>query len=200
MKTMILLVAALVGGVSAQTPLAIDKVGRSGEARSAQGPWTEGLGRAPSYRAALAQALEDAVAKSKGVVVARGPAIRSRLTVISESNGGEQVGFFDGKSELERPWVQQQISGFVQKYEVTNKTQDAERNWEVTVRALVASLDKLESALVIELQDSDLSSWQLQRYEEDELGSAFDRRKGKFEGPKIGEYLRRSGAVKVQTC
>ena len=197
MKTTILLLAALVGGISAQTTVAIDKVGSSGKARSAQEPSTEGFGRAPSYRAALAQALEDAVAKSKGVVVARGPAIRSRLDVISQSKDGGQARFFDGESGLERPWVQQQISGFVQKYEVTSRNQDAERNWEVTLRALVASLDKLEPALVIELQGNDLSSWQLQRYEEDELGSAFDRRKGRFEGPKIGEYLRRSGAVKV---
>lgn len=197
MKTTILLLAALVGGVSAQTTISNHKVGSSGEGRSTQEHWSEGFGRAPSYRAALAHALGDAVAKSKGVVVALGPFIRSRLTVIRESTGGEQAGFFDGKSGSEREWVQQQISGFVQKYKVTNKIQDAERDWEVTVRASVASLDKLESALVIELQGNDLSSWQLQRFEEDELGSAFDRRKGRFEGPKIGEYLRRSGAVKV---
>ena len=116
MKTTILLLAALVGGVSAQTTISNHKVGSSGEGRSTQEHWSEGFGRAPSYRAALAHALGDAVAKSKGVVVALGPFIRSRLTVIRESTGGEQAGFFDGKSGSEREWVQQQISGFVQKY------------------------------------------------------------------------------------
>jgi hypothetical protein len=65
------------------------------------------------------------------------------------------------------------------------------------VRALVASLQQLESELVIELIDNGLRSWQHERYEEDGPGRAFDRRKGQFEGPKIGDYLRRSGAVKI---
>ncbi|MFN3244394.1 MAG: hypothetical protein ACE37K_23010 [Planctomycetota bacterium] len=159
--------------------------------------WSEGFGRAPSYRSALAQALEDAVAKAKGVEVARGPSIRSRLAVVAEHEDGEQRGFFDGEAENEREWVQQQIAGFVRSYEVDKKAKADDRMWEVSVRALVAGLDHLASELVIELQDNDLRSWQLERFEEGGPGRAFDRRKGRFQGPKIGEYLRRSGAVKV---
>jgi hypothetical protein len=159
--------------------------------------WSEGFGRAPSYRSALAQALEDAVAKAKGVEIARGPSIRSRLAVVAEHEDGEQRGFFDGEAENEREWVQQQIAGFVRSYEVDKKAKADDRMWEVSVRALVAGLDHLASELVIELQDNDLRSWQLERFEEGGPGRAFDRRKGRFQGPKIGEYLRRSGAVKV---
>ena len=61
----------------------------------------------------------------------------------------------------------------------------------------VASLDELQSELAIELVDNDLREWQFERFEEDGPGRPFDRRKGKFRGPKIGDYLRHSGAVKV---
>lgn len=197
MKTTILLLSVLAAGITAQDSKPAVAVGAQNPAVQDKDQWGEGFGRAPSYRAALAQALEDAVAKAKGVEVARGPSLRSRLSVVSESKDGDQEGFFDGKSELEREWVQQQIGGFVRSYEVTKKGKADDRMWEVTVRALVASLQKFESELVIELVDNDLRNWQHERYEEDGPGRAFDRRKGKFEGPKIGEYLRRSGAVKI---
>ncbi|MFT4515574.1 MAG: hypothetical protein ACI89X_003264 [Planctomycetota bacterium] len=197
MKMTILLLSVLAAGIAAQDSKPAVAAGAQKPVVAEQDEWGEGFGRATSYRAALAQALEDAVAKAKGVEVARGPTIRSRLSVISEHKDGNKAGFFDGKSELEREWVQQQIKGFVRKYEVTKKGKAGDRMWEVTVRALVASLQAMEGELVIELIDNDLRSWQHERYEEDGPGRAFDRRKGKFEGPKIGEYLRRSGAVKI---
>jgi len=197
MKTTILLLSVLAGGIAAQDtkPVAPAEAKRLSDAQKEQ--WSEGFARAASYRSALAQSLEDAVAKAKGVEIARGPSIRSRLSVVTESEDGDQEGFFDGESEREREWVQQQIAGFVKTYEVTKKDKADDRMWEVTVRALVAGLEQIESELVIELIDNDLRSWQLERYEEDGPGRAFDRRKGAFEGPKIGEYLRRSGTVKV---
>jgi hypothetical protein len=197
MKTSILLLSALAAGIGAQDFKPVVAAGAQEPVVTDQEEWGEGFGNAKSYRAALALALEDAVAKAKGVVIARGPSIRSRLSVVSEHKEGDKAGFFDGSTELERDWVQQQISGFVRKYEVTKKDKNNDRNWEVTVRALVASMEKIESGLVIELIDNDLRSWQHERYEEGGPGRAFDRRKGQFEGPKIGDYLRRSGAVKI---
>ena len=159
--------------------------------------WSEGFGRAPSYRSALAQALEDAVGKVKGIAVARGPSIRSRLTVVTEYQDGIDSGWFDGQSEGEREWVQQQIEGFVQKYEVVEKEKGKDGIWEVTVKALVLGYDHGNSALVIELVDNDLKKWQQERYHEDGDGSPFERRPGTFAGPQIGEYLRNSGAVQI---
>ena len=213
MKTTILLLSVLVGGLNLVGGLQAQEV-TPGVGADPQQPakpdakpfdptqldqqeWSEGFARGSSYRTALAQALEDAVAKAKGVEIARGPSIRSRLSVVTESKEGDQANFFDGQSEGEQEWVQQQIAGFVQKYEVTKKVKGDDRMWEVTVRALVAGLPEMDSEIVIELIDNDLRSWQLERYEEGGPGRAFDRRKGAFEGPKIGEYLRRSGAVKV---
>lgn len=197
MKTTILLLSVLTAGIAAQDSKPAVAAGAQKPVVADQEEWGEGFGRATSYRAALAQALEDAVAKAKGIGVSRGPSIRSRLSVVSEHKDGDKDGFFDGSTELEREWVQQQISGFVRKYEVIKKGKAEDRRWEVTVRALVASLQAIESELVIELIDNDLRNWQHERYEEDGPGRAFDRRKGNFEGPKIGEYLRRSGAVKI---
>ncbi len=197
MKTSILLLSVLAAGIAAQDLKPVVAAGAQKPIVADQEEWGEGFGHATSYRVALAQALEDAVAKAKGVEVARGPSIRSRLSIVSEHEDGAKAGFFDGSEELERDWVQQQISGFVREYEVTKKGKVDDRNWEVTVRALVASLQQLESELVIELIDNGLRSWQHERYEEDGPGRAFDRRKGQFEGPKIGDYLRRSGAVKI---
>ena len=159
--------------------------------------WSQGFGRAPSYRGALAAALEDAVAKVKGIQIARGPSVRSRLAVVSDHQGGEQQGWFDGEAELEREWVQQQIAGFVLQHEVVEKGRADDDMWEVTVRALVAGLDRTETAIVVELQDNDLTRWTLERFEEEGPGRPFDRKTGNFEGPKIGEYTRRSGAVKL---
>lgn len=195
MKTTILLLSVLVAGLAAQDEQPGVPPGDAARADAEQ--WSEGFATAPSYRSALAQALEDAVAKAKGVDISRGPSIRSRLSVVSKSKDGEQDGFFDGRSERESEWVQQQIAGFVRSYEVTKKEKADGGMWEVSVRALVAGLQEIASELVVELVDNDLRSWQLERYEEDVPGRPFDRRKGAFEGPKIGEYLRRSGAVKI---
>ncbi|MCK5944779.1 MAG: hypothetical protein KAI24_22515 [Planctomycetes bacterium] len=187
----LVLTALLAAALPAQEPEPV------AAAPAANGSWTEGFGRAPTYRSALAQALEDAVAKANGVAIARSPSIRSRIAVVAEHRDGEQEGFFDGSSENEREWVQHQIRGFVPRYEVQQKQKADDRMWEVTVRAKVAGVDQLGSQLVIELVDNDLRSWQLERYEEGGPGRAFDRRQGRFQGPKIGEYLRRSGAVEI---
>ena len=198
--TSLLLLALLTGGIAAQEPGSAAPPKAPGGQQSGgqqQEGWTEGFARAPSYRSALRGALESAVGKAKGIEIASGPSIVSRLSVVESSKDGDKEGFFDGQSEQEREWVQQQIQGFVQSYKVTKKQKVDDRNWEVTVLAKVAELDRMSSGLVIELGGNDLRSWQLERYEEGGPGRAFDRKKGSFKGPEIGEYLRRSGEVKI---
>ncbi|HEB53819.1 MAG TPA: hypothetical protein ENI87_11255 [bacterium] len=158
--------------------------------------WSEGFGRAPSYRAALAGALEDAVARAKGIAIARGPAVRSRLAVVSEAKDADGEGWFDGQSENEREWVQRQVRGFVERYEITDKGKAQDRMWEVRVRALVLGHDGRDAQLVVDLRDNDLRAWRLERVDE-ETDRLVDQRKGRFVGPKIAEYLRNSGAVKI---
>lgn len=157
--------------------------------------WTEGFGRAASYRAALAAALEDAVGKAKGIAIARGPAVRSRLSVVSTHSDGVPVGWFDGEAEHEREWVQQQIAGFVQRYEVAAKAKGDDGQWEVTVRAQIATAGD-GPAVVVDLVDDDLRKWQLERFEEDAAGP-FDRIAGTYEGPRIAENLLASGLVRI---
>ncbi len=157
---------------------------------------TEGFGRATNYRTALANALEDAVAKAKGVSVARGPALRSRLSVVSDHKDGDKDGWFDGEADAEREWVQQQIAGFVLAYDVVKKEKANDGHWEVTVKAEIASPDNADAVLVIDLVDTDLRRWQLERSDEGAPG-AVTTKNGEFSGPKIGEYLRRSKLVKI---
>jgi hypothetical protein len=161
------------------------------------GTWSEGYGRATNYRTALANALEDAVAKVKGVGVARGAGVRSRLSVVSDHTDGEHPGWFDGESDEEKEWVQQQIEGFVLRYEVTDKSKAEDKQWEIRVKALVASRAGLDATIVVDLQDSDLRKWQLERYDETQPGVLVSRERGEFAGPKIAEYLRKSRVVKV---
>jgi hypothetical protein len=159
--------------------------------------WSEGFARAGTYRAAIAQALEDAVAKVRGVAIARGPEVRSRLTIVGEHKDGERDGWFDGTAEGEREWVQQQVAGFVVTYEVQEKKKADDRQWEVRVRALVAGHDRFESALVIDLTDGEVRKWQLDRYEEGGVDRPFAQKTGEFQGPRIADYLRSTGAVQI---
>lgn len=161
-----------------------------------QAGWSEGFGRATNYRTALANAIEDAVGKSKGIAVARGPGVRSRLSVVANYSDQVPNGWFDGEADSEREWVQQQIAGFVQKYEVTKRDKANDGQWEVTVRAQVAMHDGAEPVLVIDLQDGELDKWQLERFEEGQA-TAFARDSGNYQAPRLAENLRRSGVVKI---
>ena len=118
--------------------------------------WSEGFGRATNYRSALANAIEDAVAKVKGISVARGPAVRSRLSVVSDPQAGATEGWGNGESDGEREWVQHQIAGFVMRYDVVKKEKAQDGHWEVAVKALIASKDTFDSTIVIDLDDIDL--------------------------------------------
>ncbi|HZN38409.1 MAG TPA: hypothetical protein VFD82_06375 [Planctomycetota bacterium] len=157
--------------------------------------WSDGFGRATNYRSALANAIEDAVAKVKGISVARGPAVRSRLSVVSDHEAGAKDGWGNGESDTEREWVQQQIAGFVMRYDVVKKEKAPDGHWEVAVKALIASKDTFDSTIVIDLDDNDLRKWQLERF--DEGGGTPGKQSGDFAGPKIAEYLRKSRLVKI---
>lgn len=167
-------------------------------AATATAGYTEGFGRATNYRSALAQALEDAVGKAKGIAVSRGPGVRSRLSVVSGWSDEVPDGWFDGESDQEREWVQQQIQGFVQRYEVSKKDKANDGQWEVTVRAQVAMHDGREAALVITLEGNELGKWQLERAEEGAQGGAFARDGGDYRGPHLRENLLSTGSIKVQ--
>lgn len=158
---------------------------------------TEGFGRATNYRSALAQALEDAVGKVKGIAVSRGPGVRSRLSVVSGWSDEVPNGWFDGESDQEREWVQQQIQGFVQRYEVRKKDKAGDGQWEVTVRAMVAMHNGSEPVHVIALEGNELGKWQLERGEEGAQGAAFARDGGDYRGPHLRENLLRTGAIRV---
>jgi hypothetical protein len=177
-------IVLLLAGLGAQQP----PVGSApASPAAADGTWSEGFGRAKSYRSALAFALEEAVAKVKGVGVARGAAVRSRLAVVAEHRDGEDA----------HEWVQMQIAGFVLSYEVLEKQQTQDGEWEVKVRALIASQAGLDATVVVDLQDGDLRSWQLERFDEDAPGAAVGRERGEFAGPKIADYLRQSRVVQI---
>ncbi|HEX6812973.1 MAG TPA: hypothetical protein VF384_15215 [Planctomycetota bacterium] len=157
--------------------------------------WSEGFGRATSYRTALAHAIEESVAKVKGISVSRGAAVRSRLSVVSDHEAGAREGWWSGESDAERAWVQQQISGFVMRYEVVKKQKTEDGEWEVVVKALVASKDTFDTTIVIDLDDNDLRKWQLERFEE--AGGPAGKQSGDYVGPRIADYLRRSRMVKI---
>jgi hypothetical protein len=156
--------------------------------------FTEGFGRAATYRAALSGALEDAVAKAKGVGVARGAGVRSRLSVVAKGAGDAAA---DADAVEDRDWVQLQIAGFVQAYEVVKKSKQDDGNWEVTVRAKVAGAAVPGEALfVVELVDDDLRSWQLERFEEGAAAGPFAKVEGTYEAPTIRDNLRATGVVR----
>lgn len=159
----------------------------------------EGFGQAMSYRQALALALEDAVGKANGVTIAKGPSLRSRLAVVVAAPAGRREQWFDGRGDGESAWVQQQVAGFVRSYEVTRRLQGDDGGWQVTVRAEVLDPDEIDAGLVIRLEDNDLRSWQLERFEAGGAGRPFDRREGAFQGPRIGAYLARSGVIEIQS-
>ncbi|MFY9342062.1 MAG: hypothetical protein WAT39_06220 [Planctomycetota bacterium] len=156
--------------------------------------WTEGFGRGVSYRAALAAALEDAVGKAKGIAVARAGAVRSRLAVVGNWSEDLKPGWFDGEAEGEREWVQQQIAGFVQQYEISKKGKADDGQWEVTVRAKIAALAS-GGTFVLDLDDDDLRKWLLERFEEGGGDAPFGKAQGTYEAPTIRENLRATGAV-----
>jgi hypothetical protein len=163
-------------------------------AASADG--TEGFGRATNYRTALAEALEDAVAKAKGVAIARTGAVRSRLSVVSKTPEVPKD-WFDGEADHEREWVQQQIAGFVERYEVTRKQKLDDGMWEVTVRAKIAAHDaQAGGVFVVDLVDTDLKRWTLERFEEGAAGGAFAKVEGNYDAPTIRDNLRATGYVK----
>jgi hypothetical protein len=160
--------------------------------------WTEGFGRANNYRSALAQALEDAVGRAKGIAVARGAGVRSRLSVIADSTDKMPEGWFDGDAEEEKEWVQHQIAGFVKKYEIVKKEQSKDGAWEITVRAQIAGTGAAGQKVVVDLADNDVTAWKLERYEEDGAGEPFDRSvAGKFDGTRISQNLRASGVIEI---
>jgi len=157
---------------------------------------TEGFGRAASYRQALAMALEDAVGKARGVAVARGGGFRARLDVVSRGREGVPANWFDGEAEYEREWVQQQISGFVETWDVTKKGKADDGQWEVTVRAKIATGSQ-QGPFVIELDDEDLRRWQLARFEEGGAAVPFAKVDGTYEAPSIRDNLRATGRVRI---
>ncbi len=190
-----LAVLSLLSSVSAQEPQAPSAAAQGQD----RGTWSEGFGRATSYRAALAAALEDAVGKAKGIDVKRGAGVRSRLSVVADAKEGVQEGWLNGDSEAdgEREWVQQQIAGFVLRYDIVDKKKAEDRQWEVTVKALIASAESFDDTVVVDLEDNDLRKWQLTRCDEDRGGAEVGKQGGEFAGPKVGEYLRKSRLVKI---
>lgn len=157
--------------------------------------WTEGQGRGPSYRAALAQALEDAVGRKHGVAVVRGPGVRSRLAVVAKDAEATD-GWFRGEAELEREWVGQQLAGYVETYEVVRKVEGADGAFDVAVRARVAAYEPGKDAFVVDLVDDDLKRWRLERFEEGADGGPFARDEGAYEAPSVRENLRATGRVR----
>lgn len=160
-------------------------------------PWSEGAGQGATYRGALANAIAAAVAASRGADFPKGTAMRARLRVIAEHDAGDRTGAFDGGAARERAWVLGQLVGVVDDYLVTSKGKADGAAWDVRVRVRAAAAAAVRASLVVELDDGGLGSWELERFEEAGRGQAFDRRRGRFEGPPVATYLRRSGAVKL---
>lgn len=188
------LALTLIASAAAQDPL-VPRTPVPATTRDAE--WTEGSGRAASYRSALVQALEDAIGKAKGIAIARSPGVRSRLSVVANHSDGVPDGWFDGEGDEEREWVQQQIADFVQRYEIVKKEKAQDGQWEVTLRAQIVAVDPRSTPIVVDLTDDDLRKWQLERYEEDGAGGPFGKLNGNYEAPRISENLRASGAVHV---
>ncbi|MFK7738864.1 MAG: hypothetical protein AB8H80_00975 [Planctomycetota bacterium] len=156
-----------------------------------------GSGAAATYREALQRALADAIATAAGTLDAGSPLRQARLAVVAGSPEGARPGWFDGESEQERAWVLLQLEGFLDDYQIVRKQADGSGAWQVDVRVRLAEAARAGARICIELRDGDLREWQLERSEEGGRGRPFDRCKGRFEGPKIGSYLRRSGAVSI---
>ncbi|MBL8731218.1 MAG: hypothetical protein JNN13_02480 [Planctomycetes bacterium] len=155
----------------------------------AAGVSSVGFGRAASYREALAFALEEAVAKVKGVQIVRGAPVRDRLVIVERHADGSRRDWFDGVADGEHGWVQQQIAGFVSGYEV-EKRQQVDGGWEVTVRATVATAPDALAPIVVEVDDQGLRRWRLSRFESDAATVAFDTQAGEYRGPAVARSLR----------
>jgi len=170
--------------------------GAAGKSAERGGKWSEGFGRATNYRTAFSTALENAVLKVKGTSIERGPALRSRLSVVTNHSDGDKNGWFDGEGDAEHEWVLQQLSGFVVSYEELKKEKSKDDGqWEVTVKALVADYDPDAASLVVDLVDNDLRQWQMQKV--DEENGAVTNSGGDYIGPKIAQYLRDTKLVKI---
>ena len=153
----------------------------------------EGFGRATSYRTALAEAIEEAVGKAKGIDVRRGPSWRSRMSVVTNYTDEVPNGWFDGQVDREHEWVQQQIEGFVTSYEVVKKAKADDGFWEVTVAVQVAAHDPDSQPLVVEVVDNTLGKWQFERFQKGAAGGPFARDAGTYVAPAVNEHLRRGG-------
>lgn len=169
-----------------------DAAKTSPAAASVQDGWTEGIGRAPGYRAALAQALEDAVAKRCGVRIARGAGLRSRLAVVA-AEGDE--GRWPREAELQQEWVVQQLDGFVETYEVVRQEKQADGGVEVAVRARIAAFEPGKEPFVLELVDDGLAKYRLERFEEG-AEAPFARTEGEYAGRSLRDNLRATKRVK----
>lgn len=188
--------ALLVAAVIAQEPApAPNPAPVPAPATPAGDGWTEGQGRGPSYRTALAHALEDAVGRRRGVSVVRGPGIRSRLAVVAKDAEATD-GWFSGEAELEREWVGQQLAGYVESYEVVRKDKGADGSFDVVIRARIAAFEPGKDAFVVDLVDDDLRQWRLERFEEGSEGGPFARDEGAYEAPSVRENLRATGRVR----
>ena len=162
--------------------------------------WTTGSGSGPSYRAALADALEDAIERRHGVRIVRGPGVRSRLAVIAKEgaavDGDAKDGRFPVEAELQHEWVARQLDGVIETYEVTRNERQADGRCDVEVRAKVAAFTPGQEAFVVDLVDDDLRQWRLERFEEGAEGGPFDKLEGAYDAPSIRENLRATNRVK----
>ena len=159
---------------------------------AAEASWHEANGSGPTLRTALAQALRSAVSRVRGAAFVLEPSVRSRLEIVARhERGGE------GDEAFDRAWTLSQLAGLVVDFEVLDQRPRGESGYDVRLRALVSSRADADASIVVELVDNDLTSWVLERFEESGPGRAFDQRRGRFEGPRIGSYLRRSGAVRI---
>ena len=159
---------------------------------AAEASWQEATGSGPTLRTALAQALRGAVSRARGAAFVLEPSVRSRLEIVARHERGG-----DGDSSIDRAWTLGQLPGLVLDFEVLDQRPRGESGYDVRLRALVSSRAVAAASIVVELVDNDLTSWVLERFEESGPGRAFDQRRGRFEGPRIGSYLRRSGAVRI---
>ncbi len=183
------LLAAFFAALTPAAPRAQQDLDRATAQRAREPDGTVGEGRAASFGGALAAALADAVEAARGEAFARSPAMQSRLDVVAAAA--------DARLERGSGWVLTQLRGVVTSYEVTAKAAEPGGAVRVALRARVAGLEQPLPSMVVELVGGGLSEWELRRFEEGGAGRAFARRSGRFEGPPLSEYLRRSGGIDV---
>jgi hypothetical protein len=186
--------AALVAFVSL-TPIHAAAQEQPPAASPARDGWVQGVGSGPSQRAALANALEDAIGRRHGVRIVRGPGIRSRLAVVAKEVEAKDARL-PAEAELEHEWVARQLDGVIETYEVTRSERQADGRCDVEVSAKVAAFTPGKDAFVVDLVDDDLRQWRLERFEEGAAGGPFDRLDGAYDAPSIRENLRATQRVK----